>query len=849
MDPAQLDEIFTAALAEDDVAARDVYVERACHGNAALRERVAALLAAHDAAEDFLPLPDDGQPTEVQILSERPGSTIGRYKLLEQIGEGGFGVVFMAEQERPVRRRVALKVIKLGMDTKQVVARFEAERQALAMMDHPNIAKVFDAGTTETGRPYFVMELVRGEPITTYCDEARLATDERLRLFQTVCAAIQHAHQKGIIHRDLKPSNVLVTMHDDKAVPKVIDFGIAKATQARLTERTLFTEFRQLIGTPSYMSPEQAQMSGLDVDTRSDVYSLGVLLYELLTGTTPIDARQIGVSSYDEVRRLICDVDPPSPSARLSTLSAERLTTLAHQRHCEPAELAINLRSDLDWIVMRCLEKDRTRRYESASAIAQDLQRFLDGNPVEACPPTRRYRLGKFLRRNKVGVIVAGSLAALTTAAIAILVISNLRIRQASAAKDAALATAYQAVDQMLTRTADVRLSGVPLAQPLQTALLEDALKFYDGFLAQAESNVVLDTKVSDVLGRICLIQRQLGRFQEARKTHERTIRLWEDLSKTAPTKFEYKQRVAMAEQNLAYLLSITPPKPDEKAVDAHMRKSLDIFTALERDFPERRQPMLVPLRYFAHLAIKRGDDCEAERLWRDAIQRGEEYLRAKPPEDASYPPAFVRLELCWAYAEICHVLYLEEKRISEIEAEQFLLNGIREATILVNNEGGLENYREVEAHLQTQLGSFYSQSNRHAEAIPYLAAGSMDVEQLCASNPANPSHWIGVRSAHQELASGLMKAGRNDQARKSVSKMFDWLARAERNVPDEPESLSQLLQTQLQLINLLRTAGATEEAEELSRSANMLQEKLTKPKPAKSVATPADTDMTPQLP
>ena len=291
--------------------------------------------------------------------SEQPGATVGPYKLREQIGEGGFGTVWVADQEQPVRRRVALKIIKLGMDTKEVIARFGQERQALAMMDHPNIAKVLDAGTTENGRPYFVMELVRGVKITEFCDDQQLPMVERINLFITVCQAVQHAHQKGIIHRDLKPSNILVSLNDGRAVPKVIDFGIAKATQGRLTDGTIYTQFEQMIGTPLYMSPEQAQMTSLDIDTRSDIYALGVLLYELLTGRTPIDTATMAKAGMDEIRRLIREVDPPRPSARVKTLTGEELTTMAKRRHTEPAKLHGTLGGDIDWIVMKCLEKDR----------------------------------------------------------------------------------------------------------------------------------------------------------------------------------------------------------------------------------------------------------------------------------------------------------------------------------------------------------------------------------------------------------------------------------------------------------------------------------------------------------
>ncbi len=319
-------------------------------------------------------------------VSERPGDPVGPYKLLQQIGEGGLGVVFMAEQTQPIQRKVALKVIKPGMDSRQVIARFEAERQALAMMDHVNIARVLDAGATESGRPYFVMELVHGIPITKYCDDNRLTPRERLELFIPVCQAIQHAHQKGIIHRDIKPSNVMVTLYDGQPVPKVIDFGVAKATEQRLTERTLFTQFGTMVGTPEYMSPEQAEMSALDIDTRSDIFSLGVLLYELLTGSTPLSHKRIKEAAYGEVLRMIREEEPPKPSTRLSD-SGEALASISDQRHMEPLKLAKLMRGELDWIVMKCLEKDRTARYASAVNLAADVQNWLQDLPISVRAP------------------------------------------------------------------------------------------------------------------------------------------------------------------------------------------------------------------------------------------------------------------------------------------------------------------------------------------------------------------------------------------------------------------------------------------------------------------------------
>jgi tetratricopeptide (TPR) repeat protein len=345
-------------------------------------------------------------------VTEKPGDKIGRYKLLQQIGEGGCGVVYMAEQEEPVHRRVALKVIKLGMDTKAVIARFEAERQALALMDHPNIARVLDAGATETGRPFFVMELVRGIRITDYCDQNKLSTAERLKLFVQVCHAIQHAHQKGIIHRDIKPSNILVTLHDGVPVPKVIDFGIAKATQGRLTDQTLFTAFEQFIGTPAYMSPEQAEMSGLDIDTRSDIYALGVLLYELLTSRTPFDAKELLAGGLNKLRETIREKEPERPSTRLATMLDTDATEVAKRRKSDPPKLVHLLRGDLDWIVMKCLEKDRTRRYETANGLGMDVERYLNDETVLARPPSTFYRFQKLARRNKAAFAAAGAVAA-----------------------------------------------------------------------------------------------------------------------------------------------------------------------------------------------------------------------------------------------------------------------------------------------------------------------------------------------------------------------------------------------------------------------------------------------------
>ncbi len=434
-----------------DAAGRDENLTRLCGNDSQLRRDVESLLAAHDAAGQFLQEPtldpsasdpvlmstpkiSSSGLAEVRI-SEGPGSVVDRYKLLEKIGEGGFGVVYMAQQSEPIRRRVALKIIKLGMDTKQVVRRFEAERQALALMDHPNIARVIDGGSTETGRPYFVMELVRGDPITEYCDQKRLPVRERLELFQQVCRAIEHAHQKGIIHRDIKPSNVLVTIADDKPLVKVIDFGIAKATSGELTNKTLFTEFRQLLGTPLYMSPEQAESSGVDIDTRTDVYSLGVLLYEVLTGRTPLDPKKLNSAAYGELQRMIVEDEPSKPSVMVTSSLAAEISEVAKRRGIEPSRLGQMLRGDLDWIVLKAIDKDRSRRYSTASHFAADIERFLQDEAVEATPPSNVYQLRKFTRRHR-GLL--GTAAAIFLALVVGLVATSISAAWAIRSEQAA---------------------------------------------------------------------------------------------------------------------------------------------------------------------------------------------------------------------------------------------------------------------------------------------------------------------------------------------------------------------------------------------------------------------------
>jgi serine/threonine protein kinase/tetratricopeptide (TPR) repeat protein/Flp pilus assembly protein TadD len=589
IDPEKAKAIFLEAVENHAPEQWAEFLDAACHDAPDLRRRVEELLDAHQGEDSLLDRGvgnrDSLLPTFAQPITEGPGTVIGRYKLLEQIGEGGFGVVFMAQQEHPVRRRVALKIIKPGMDTREVIARFEAERQALAIMDHPNIAKVLDAGATESGRPYFVMELVRGIPITEFCDQNGLTTRQRLELFATVCQAVQHAHQKGIIHRDIKPSNVLVTLRDDWPVPKVIDFGVAKAIDQRLTEKTVFTRFAQMIGTPLYMSPEQAGMSDLDVDTRSDIYSLGVLLYELLTGTTPFDQERVRAAAYDELLRIIREEDPPRPSLRISTLG-DTLPSVAAHRRTEPKKLTALVRGELDWIVMRALEKDRTRRYATANSFGADVQRYLHDKPVHACPPSAAYRFQKFARRN-MAVLTFLSAAVLTLVAVSIGAgVAAARFRDLAgrnadlaAEKQAALATAIaaekaattardreqtqreeaerqtkiarsaladaqqqreraetnfalarSAVDKFLNQVVKHELLTVPGLQPLRQELLSSAMEFYDDFTQDAENASELLVELATAHYRIAVIRGELGQKKESEASTAKSIELFEQL-------------------------------------------------------------------------------------------------------------------------------------------------------------------------------------------------------------------------------------------------------------------------------------------------------------------------------
>ena len=626
--------LFAAAVAMAPEE-RGAYLGRECSGDPDLRDRVLALLRAHDRAGHLIDRPVNGDPDQTAgyapTSEQQPGNVIaGRYKLLEEIGQGGMGTVWAAEQTAPVRRKIALKLIKAGMDSRSVLARFEAERQALALMDHPNIAKVLDGGLTDSGRPYFVMEYVKGVPITEYCDATRLSVEERLNLFIQVCSALQHAHQKGIIHRDLKPSNILVAPYDDKPVPKVIDFGLAKAMHQSLTEKTLYTAHETVLGTPLYMSPEQAQLNNLDVDTRADIYSLGVLLYELLTGTTPIERQRFKEAAWDEMRRMIREEEPPPPSLRLS--STDTLPSLATFRQTEPAKLKKLVRGELDWIVMKALEKDRTRRYETANGLARDIQRYLDDEVVEARPPSTGYRIGKFVRRHKAQVLASGLVVLALLAGIAGTTWglireahaktrlaesldrekkANSNLSAANAKVEARYNLAVDAVMTFHTGVSEDFLLKEEKFKELRNRLLKSASNFYGelGALLGKETDFASRRALADSNFELAELTRKVGLQEAALAEHRAVLAARQALAAEPGADTATKVDVGRSLTAVAYLLNTTGKS--EEAL-AEYRRSESLLAGLTEADPSARAALAACRTRMARLLLYAGKSAEA---------------------------------------------------------------------------------------------------------------------------------------------------------------------------------------------------------------------------------------------
>ncbi|MHC4953047.1 MAG: tetratricopeptide repeat protein [Planctomycetota bacterium] len=781
-------EIFAAAL-ERDAGSRPAYLDAACGQDHRLRERVERLLDVHERAGSLL----EHGPAQADesVDPTGPGESVGPYKLMEEIGEGGFGVVYVAEQAEPVRRRVALKVIKPGMDTREVVSRFEAERQALALMDHPNIARVFDGGATPSGRPYFVMELVKGVHIHDYCDRCQLPLRDRLHLFVRVCRAVQHAHQKGIIHRDIKPSNVLVAIQDGESVPKVIDFGVAKATEQPLTEATFHTRFAQMIGTPQYMSPEQAEMSALDVDTRGDIYSLGVLLYELLTGTTPLTRERLATIQFDELRRIIREENPPTPSARLTSLNGNS-DEVAAARRTELRKLVRLVHGELDWIVMKALEKDRTRRYETASALAADVERYLAHEPVEARKPSAGYLLRKFVRRNRKAI--ATSLLVGTALLIAGANLRERAARDAQAAKDveAALHEASRLREEAWARTD----RPAQWRSALQAAF--SALKPAQSLLATAEGSLdpVLATRVrglasglqADERDRRAVADLERVRVERPPKTEsldDAALRTrWMDQIRAAFGRHGFDAASGTPEELGARIAARREP------VREALIAALDFWTLLADDAKHADAEWL-------HVVLNAADHDEWRTAIRAAVARKDVALleeMAKRPEAAQQPDATLQ--------SLARELFHLEARASSVDFLR-LAQAYRPESFWINWDLA-EHLRRMDSHdaiayFRVAVALRPRSAGAHLQLGTLLDWHGHDAESLAVTRKAieiDPN----ISWAHANLGNSLRKLGRLEEA-------VDACHRAIQLDPNEPTG-------HLHLGNALQQQGELDAAE-----------------------------------
>jgi len=867
-------DLFLKALELSSADERRKYLDGACGGDAALRAEVESLLAASARAGRFLesggPGPDPHLPPTIAqpAITEAPGTTVGPYKLLEQIGEGGFGVVFMAEQLEPVRRKVALKVLKPGMDTRQVVARFEAERQALAIMDHQHIAKVFDGGETASGRPFFVMELVKGVPITDYCDRNQLKPRDRLEMFVSVCHAVQHAHQKGIIHRDLKPSNVLVAVHDGRPVVKVIDFGVAKALGQELTEKTLFTGFAQMIGTPLYMSPEQAGQSGPDVDTRSDIYSLGVLLYELLTGTTPFTRERFKQAAYDEIQRIIREEEPPKPSTRLSE-SKDLLPSISAQRQTEPEKLAKLVRGELDWIVMKALDKDRNRRYETANGLALDLLRYLGDEAVQACPPSAAYRFRKFARRNRVALTTAAFMALALVLGTVVSTWQAVRATRAEALAQKRLETetearndaerarkqeaaqrtiadqrrieaderrieadeqrrraeanfllARKAVDEMYTEVAERWLHNQPELEPVQRDFINKALRYYEQFAQAKEGNAAVRYEAAFASIRVGAMKTALEQYSESSvAAFSQANSILEALVQEHPR--EPKYRHTLADVQLAVAIQVLLGGNLDEAEKA-ARRGIAIFEGLAAEFPGERDYRLTLAG--AYLLLSRCVPGAAEQAIRKSIDVLENLV-------ARFPAA----PECWQELANGHRHLGGHLRSGRVEEALREFRSALELFLKLEREfpnwRGLQRNLLADAHYQ--LAETLRTAGRPDEAGDAFRQALDEYARGIIESPGQAYFHRQFASCMRELIALLSAAGQQQEVEKVCRRSVELYEKMTAVFPNLPNWRSRVVDENNRLGDLLRDAGKTAQAEESYRAALVVGEGLASSFPA----------------
>jgi serine/threonine protein kinase len=788
---------------------------------------------------------------KVNSSKDLASQTFGPYKLLQKLGEGGMGEVWMAEQKEPVKRRVALKLIKTGLDNKQVIARFEAERQALAMMDHPNIARVLDAGTTPQGQPFFVMELVQGIPFNSYCDQNKLSIDQRLRLFIPVCQAIQHAHQKGIIHRDLKPSNVLVSLYDGQPVPKVIDFGLAKALQptTHLTDKTMFTEFGQVVGTLQYMSPEQAEMNQLDVDTRSDIYSLGVMLYELLTGSTPIDQETMRRQAVLQVLHAIREQEPPRPSARLSSSTQEAVSGISSQRQIDPTKLKSILRGELDWIVMRALEKDRTRRYETASGFAEDIQRYLEGDPVLARPPSAGYRLSKYVRRNKGLVASLASIAALLIGGIigtSWFAIEANRAkaeadRNAKAAENAraesererarAVQREQEAIDAVRRFGDSVAnnqdLKNRPELESLRKTLLKEPLAYFKSFAQQLQQDS--DTspeslaRMAQAAFDLAFLTNEIGDKQDALDAYQRAREIRERLARDNPTMTEYQSDLAKSHNNIGLLLRETGQPAEALAA---LQRAHEIRERLVRENPtvnEYKSDLAASHNNIGLLLSRTGQPTEELAAYQRAREIRERLVRENPTV------TMYQQRLAAGHNNIGHVL-IQTGQLAEALAAHRQARENRER--LVRENPTVTEYQSDLAASYISIGNLLSQTGQPAEGLAAYQRALLLQERLARENPTVTYYQRDLATCHKNIGALLSQTGQPLDALAAYQQAREIRERLVRDNPTVTEYQRDLAGSNNSIGNLLSQTGQPIDALAAYQQALLLQERLTRENP-----------------